>query len=67
MSGQLGNAWDTGSHRKFDNAATHSALGCVSSWGVTAWCVHRRTRRPERARGILFCLGAFGTPPISNV
>jgi len=25
------------------------------------------TRRLERARGILLCFGAFGTPPISNV
>jgi hypothetical protein len=31
MSGQLGNAWDARSHRKFDNGASHFALGCVSS------------------------------------
>jgi len=45
MCGQLGNEWDAGFHREFDNAVACSALGCDSSWGVTAWCVHRRTRR----------------------
>jgi len=67
MSGQLGNEWDAGFHRDFDNAAPYSALGCDSSWGVTAWCVHRRTRRQERARGGFICFGASRQPPISTV
>jgi len=67
MGGQLGNEWDAGFHREFDNAAFYSALICDSSWGVTAWCVHRRTRRQERARGGFVCFRAFGQPPISKV
>jgi len=45
---------------------SHSELGWNSSWGVTAWCVHRRTRRQERARGERFCFGVFGQLPIST-
>jgi len=60
MSGQLGIEWDAGFHRDFDNSASRSTLCCVSSWGVTAWCVHRRTRRQQRARGGFFCFSAIG-------
>jgi len=67
MSLQLGNVWEGRFIANSINDATHSALGCDSSWGVIAWCVHRRTRRQERARGISVCFDIFGQPPISTV
>jgi len=35
MSLQLGNVWEARFHRECGNDATHSALSCDSSWGVT--------------------------------
>jgi len=53
MSVQLGNVWSVRSLWTSRNAHTAQCARLVSSWGVTAWCVHRRTRRQKRSRGVL--------------